>query len=296
MGCSGGAECARLRQVVADYTFANAVTTRGQNEPRLVCAAPEWSAVAPHLPRAVALAARSSGEPVVDHRTSWVRGFVTPGGYVFVKTYEYKTWASRLRDFAKRTAPWTHSRARREWIALAWLTAAGLQPAAALAVFEHRRLGFLTQATLVTRALPGEPCDRLLPRLHPSERELVAAAIGRFVAALHARGFRDQNLDLRNLVADLAGPSCRIAKIDSPRHRHVGAGRRGDRLARADWARLLPQLAAHGVADAALAAAAQPVGSGQASAAASNSPTADDPAADAPTTDGPSTSRMRRNR
>jgi hypothetical protein len=46
-----------------------------------------------------------------------------------------------------------------------------------------------------------------------------------------------------------------IAKIDSPRHRLVPPGATNDRLARADWMRLLPQLEAFGIAATALRAA-----------------------------------------
>jgi len=42
-----------------------------------------------------------------------------------------------------------------------------------------------------------------------------------------------------------------IAKIDSPRHVLVRPGAREDRLSRADWARLLPQLAKFGLEQAA---------------------------------------------
>jgi hypothetical protein len=46
-----------------------------------------------------------------------------------------------------------------------------------------------------------------------------------------------------------------VTKIDSPRYRLVRRGQPDDRLARADWARLLPQLEPFGIADETRAAA-----------------------------------------
>jgi hypothetical protein len=124
-------------------------------------------------------------------------------------------------------------------------------------VVEHRRLGFVATAILVTEAWPGEPVDAWLDRLPEPDCRQLAAELGRFVAHLHRLGFRDGNLDLRNLLARRAGDGFRLTKIDSPRYRIVRSGTRHDRLRAADWARLLPQLRARGLADAALAAAAQ---------------------------------------
>ena len=117
-------------------------------------------------------------------------------------------------------------------------------------MFEWRRLGFLVRATLVTAAFDGVDAATLLPTLTPPQRCEVAACIGVFVASLHAAGFRDGNLDLRNLLVGRRGNGWRITKIDSPRCRLVPAGTHTDRLARADWNRLLPQLHALGLADA----------------------------------------------
>ena len=72
---------------------------------------------------------------------------------------------------------------------------------------------------------------------------------------MHDLGFRDRNLDLRNLLLADDRSSLAIAKIDSPRHRLVRIGEPNDRLARADWTRLLPQLDAFGIAAVALRAA-----------------------------------------
>ncbi len=117
-------------------------------------------------------------------------------------------------------------------------------------------MGLLARATLVTTAFDGTPADQLLAQLNPGERRELAQAIGRLVGRLHSLGFRDRNLDLRNLLVARDGATFVVAKIDSPRFRLRAAGRTGDDLARADWARLLPQLAVWGVAGDAQSAAA----------------------------------------
>jgi hypothetical protein len=126
-----------------------------------------------------------------------------------------------------------------------------------IACFEWRTHGFLRRATLLTEACAGEPADQILARTTADRRDEISTAIGTLVATLHREGFRDRNLDLRNLLVEQSSDDIRIAKIDSPRFRLVKPGARRDRLAHADWQRLLPQLATYGVAEAALAAAAK---------------------------------------
>ena len=163
---------------------------------------------------------------------------------MFVKVYEYNTWAERLRDFGRRTGPLATPRAVREFDALAWLRREGFAAPPPLCAAVERRLGFVARAVLVTGADPGEPADRVLPCLDAPERMELVAAIEQLLRTLHRRGFRDGNFDLRNLLVARNGNGWRIAKIDSPRHRLVAPGIGDDRLARADWERLRPQLAA----------------------------------------------------
>lgn len=101
----------------------------------------------------------------------------------------------------------------------------------------------MTRATLVSAAVPGAPADQLLAGCARREATALAARIARFVSALHRAGFRDRNLDLRNLLID----GEQIYNIDSPRHRIVKPDSGDDRWRRADWDRLLPQLATFGV-------------------------------------------------
>ncbi len=185
------------------------------------------------------------GEIVTDQRSSWVRRISGDRKEVYVKTYEYTGWADRVRNLGRFTAPWRRSRAQRECDAYAWLAAHRFVAPEAYACFERRQLGFVARAVVVTSPLPGLPADRLLASLPDAGRREVAQRIGRLVHRLHALGFRDRNLDLRNLLVQ--GDT--IAKIDSPRHVLVPPGDREDRLRREDWSRLTPQLAAFGMHD-----------------------------------------------
>ena len=118
------------------------------------------------------------------------------------------------------------------------------------ACLERRVAGFVRRATILTSAVAGRTAEDLLRGSDEHTRMATARAVGHFVRALHRAGFRDRNLDLRNLIVD----GDRVTKIDSPRHRLVKPGDRDDALSRADWDRLLPQLAAFGVERAAFEA------------------------------------------
>lgn len=211
----------------------------------------DWPAWSADLPAADAIWRRDGGDVVTDHRSSWVRLVATPRGFCFVKTYEYESWISRLRDFGRRTAPWATPRAAREFDALVWLRAHDFAAPAPLATLVWRRCGFVARATLVTTAFPGTAADAMLPTLPTPERMVAARAIGAFVHRLHRLGFRDRNLDLRNLLLAATDGGYRVAKIDSGRFRLVRAGAAHDALAREDWRRLAPQLEALGMAQAA---------------------------------------------
>lgn len=207
---------------------------------------PDW---ANHLPEEGSLGLRSQGEAIADHRSSWVRRVETAIGTAYVKTYRYDSWLYHLRSLGRRTAPWYEGRATREFDALCWLRDHGFAAPEPLLVLEERHFGFLRQASLVTVADPGIDAAALFPTLDQAARQRAVAAIEQFVHGLHAAGFRDGNLDLRNLLLRRNGQGFDVAKIDSPRYRIRPPGRRNDRWVQADWQRLQPQL------DAALAAA-----------------------------------------
>jgi len=181
----------------------------------------------------------------VDHRTSWVRRVAGGGRTVFVKSYEYATWRARFGNWGRWTAPLRASRPAREAKALQWLAEHGLPSARPLLVAEWRVAGFLERATLVTAACDGAPADRWLAEQDAGDRRAGVAAIRSFVDELHRLGFRDRNLDLRNLlVRRLPDGELQVRKIDSPRFVLTRPGRADDRLARADRERLEPQLRA----------------------------------------------------
>ena len=219
------------------------VLARPNDSLRLAYASTNWGSVAVGLGPADRWMNRSVGTPVVDHRSSWVRRHRTSAGDFFVKVYQYDSWGCRLRNWCKWTAPWRPSRAQRECAAYEWLAANGFSSPAHFACFERRQAGFLAVAAVATSRLPGISADQLLADSGPEQRARTARAIGAFVRRLHRAGFRDRNLDLRNLVIH----GDQVTKIDSPRHRIVRPGGQEDALARADWARLLPQLEAFGV-------------------------------------------------
>jgi hypothetical protein len=195
------------------------------------------------------LAMRTTGHPITDARTSFVRRLRCAGFDVHVKVYEYTSWKDRVRGIG-RTTLFARSRASREAAAYEWLAARGFAAAQVRLVHERRSLGVLCRAVLVTDTLPGDSLATMLPRLDATSRRRCIEALVQFVSALHAAGFRDRNLDLRNLVASTpsaAGPGVfggfRLWKIDSPRFRIRRPGLACDSLARRDWQRLARSLA-----------------------------------------------------
>ena len=194
------------------------------------------------MPHLVDLGHRELGEVVTDHRSSWLRRMPHGSGAFYVKTYDFPTWKSRLAAVWRRPAALLRSRAEREFEALQWLRKHGFAAPEPIAAMTWRKAGLVRRAILVTRAQPGQPIDRLLSQLPAPDQRSLVEALARFVVALHAAGFRDRNLDLRNLLATADGGHWQIAKLDSPRFRLRPPGRDDDRLARADWQRLLPQL------------------------------------------------------
>ncbi|MBK8976432.1 MAG: hypothetical protein IPM29_10945 [Planctomycetes bacterium] len=189
-------------------------------------------------PAPEALSDPALGTPIATAPTTWTRRLEAGGRTVYLKTYDYPSARDRLRG-ALRTTWLAPSRAAREWDALCWLRAHGFDSAEPLGVGEWRgRAGWLRRALLVTAAWPGEPLTTVLPGLPAEERAELLVALDRWVTALHAAGFRDRNLDPRNILVRRDAERLRFAKIDSPRHRLRGAGSRCDRLVRADRDRL----------------------------------------------------------
>jgi hypothetical protein len=181
------------------------------------------------------------GSPVTSARTSWTRRGERAGQGFFVKVYVYPDWRARWRGLLRNTwlAP---SRARREWEALRWLRSNGFAAPQPWGVAEQRGLlGDLRRAVLVTEAWPAPSLESMLrDGVEPATARQLHAALEAWVMELHCAGFRDRNLDPRNiLVRREADGSWQFAKIDSPRFRLLRpCSRPDDRLARADVALL----------------------------------------------------------
>jgi hypothetical protein len=112
----------------------------------------------------------------------------------------------------------------------------------------------IRRSALITAAWSGDSLALLLPTLAQSERDHLAKSLIDLVRAWHRLGYRDRNLDLRNLLARRRGPDWHVAKLDSPRWCLAPSGTVNDRLATADWLRLLPQLREAGVSSSLLVA------------------------------------------
>jgi hypothetical protein len=244
-----------------DYTLVDTLSTRIPNPGLQVRGGPQgisgtaaWEALL-----AAGLGERRFGEVVTEGRSSWVRRAAGPSGEIYIKTYEYKTWVDRLRPTWRCTGPWRRSRAAAEYDALAWMLAHQIPTAAPLAVWEQRRLGWVERAILVTATWPGKPLAWWLDSLPIDAGIPLVTAVGAAIARLHRLGFRDRNLDARNLlVARNQAGGWDVVKIDSPRHFLCRPGNQFDRATEADWARLLPQIQAPELREAALLAAAMP--------------------------------------
>jgi tRNA A-37 threonylcarbamoyl transferase component Bud32 len=161
--------------------------------------------------------AECPGTTVKRHRTgdvALVAAADAPFGVaLYRKRFWYPTRSDRLRGVLRTTwlAP---SRVEREAKNLERLAAWELQPALFLAYGERRRRRFLLDSFLCTRALEARPIDELLRQERDAtRREALLESLARFVARLHARGFVDRDLHLRNFLATSGNE---IAKIDSP--------------------------------------------------------------------------------
>ena len=207
----------------------------------------------------MALANPDLGTPITTHRSSWVRRHEIGGKCYFIKTYAYLGRFERLRASLRWTGPHRASRAAREAAALLWMHTNGFAAPQLHGVVENRLIGFVRLAMIATLSWPGRPVDQILTDVAPQEGVALAEEIGRTLARLHLAGFRDGNFDLRNILARQTQEGrWQLAKIDSPKFGTVRAGPARDRRARADWQRLLPQLAVFGLADHAVGAGNAP--------------------------------------
>lgn len=233
------------RQVSVQYTLANTLVTSFPNSERQSFGEPqgppsEGNWVADVVQRALN-GERPLGASVTAHRTSWVERLATATGEYYVKVYDYGSWGDSLRQLWRRPASVLGGRAAREFAALAWLRQHGFAAPEPLAHAATRRLGLIQRAVLVTRAWNGTPLDQCANQ-PPAALAALAKALAEFVGSLHELGFRDRNLDPRNLLVRCTDGHWQIAKLDSPRFLLRPKGPATDRLAAADWQRLLAQL------------------------------------------------------
>jgi hypothetical protein len=193
---------------------------------RLASIAPEGPVPGPHA--SLVKAARSS----------WVHRLEAGPDIYYFKTYAYAM---------PRTLLSSRARAVREYEACVWLRRNGFEAPRPVAAGERRAMLLIRRCALITAAWSGDSLALLLPTLAQSERDHLAKSLIDLVRAWHRLGYRDRNLDLRNLLARRRGPDWHVAKLDSPRWCLVPFGTVNDRLATADWLRLLPQLHEAGV-------------------------------------------------
>lgn len=237
-----------MHQVAGNYTLADAVSTTFPDNVDIVRGEPETCL---RLARGIggggaALASATIGQPVVSHRTSWVRLVNSDSNVYFIKTYIYPSPLARLRAW-RWAGPGRATRPAREFDALTWMRQQGFPAPRPVAALERRVAGFVRCAVLITEPWPGTDLATLLPTLPKADRTQLRHDLCAAIGALHDAGYRDGNLDLRNLLARRIADRWEIAKIDSPKFRIVAPGRGMDRRRRADWDRLEPQLAAFGM-------------------------------------------------
>lgn len=192
-----------------------------------------------------ALAQGGEGERVAGSRSSWVVRMRRGAIDCHVKTYVYPGLRDRARGWFRNTllAP---SRAEREAAAAHWLLAHGFAAARPLVLAEQRGFSGLRIAVVATETVTGERLDRWLATVDDGRRRDVLRALAAWIEELHGAGFRDRNLDLRNLIL-LPGDRPRFAKLDSPRF-VIARSKGPDALSRADVGRLTASLAAVGLA------------------------------------------------
>jgi tRNA A-37 threonylcarbamoyl transferase component Bud32 len=161
--------------------------------------------------------ARAPAALIKAHRTGDVATIAAEDSPFGVATVRKRLWYPTCRDRLRgvlRTTALARSRVAGEAASLARLAALDLQPDLLLAFGERRRRGFLLDSFLCTRWLRVRPLDQLLrEERDPAEREAWLTRLGRFVGRMHAAGFVDRDLHLRNL---LAGADGLLVKVDSP--------------------------------------------------------------------------------
>lgn len=149
-------------------------------------------------------------------------------GSVSGEAYRKRYWYPRPRDRWKgffRNTFFGPSRAAAEYRNLERLHGAGLSRVRPLAYGEERTLRFLRRALLLTEFRPrtetleaflGKAAFHRQPR---RARNSFLSALGRWIARLHSRGYRDRDLFARNVLVHHEDPGPAFSKIDAPKGR-----------------------------------------------------------------------------
>lgn len=154
-------------------------------------------------------------------------------GDAFRKRYRYPTFRRKLKGFFRNTF-FGRSRAKGEFENLSRLYQLGLNEVKPLVFGEERFLRFILRAFILTESLPDtRGLDHFLSSpyfitMDSRSRRKFLTALGRWVAMLHARGYRDRDLHARNILVHVKNDGWRFSKIDSPKGSGGGlAPRRG---------------------------------------------------------------------
>ena len=78
-----------MHQVRPDYTLVSALSATVHESPTPTFATAKWEDLASNLPPYEHLRARTFGDKVVHHRSSWVNRMRADSLDAFIKTYEY---------------------------------------------------------------------------------------------------------------------------------------------------------------------------------------------------------------
>ena len=138
------------------------------------------------------------------------------------KRYWYPGWKSKFRGFFRNTF-FRASRARAEYRNLSWLNGIGLSRLLPVCCGEDRRFRFLERAFIVTQSIP-DTCtlsdyvnSKDFTGLSLEGRRIALAALARWCARLHNRGYKDRDFFARNILVHTTEMGLCFSKIDSPK-------------------------------------------------------------------------------
>jgi len=167
-------------------------------------------------------------EQVTKHRTSDVAIVRIQQGdqgeiiEAYRKRYWYPGFKKKVKGFFRNTC-FKKSRAKVEYKNLILLKRLSLSQITPFAFGEERCFRFLNRAVIITERIPGAiSIDEFVSsgqfnNLPFQEKKIFLCGLGRWVAALHLRGYRDRGLYTRNIIVCRYEEGWRFSKIDSPK-------------------------------------------------------------------------------